>query len=316
MDPSVSKNIITSKCGYKMNINNNHQYISTVLQGYIQEGSNGEISNWLKSNVDQRANIDQFAKMIFEKYPNLNAHHKSQKRYRFCPTNHKEWFLQALFDESFKRHPEKIIASANEMTSTNVSSYPKWKSVVLIEAPKNIAKVVQSDLFKVAFVIGALAASFFACTTAYGAITNSVATNLPFIINNTPIEVIRAGNALLDGVAWVGKRKFQILIGMYLSREAILHLPNIPYVTRVARAIDLWPIVQILFNSPQTIFFFAIDTAINTANFCSSIPANVGNFIKGIGLKEESQRLLVSKKRCNELWKQAAPDLANFQLSQ
>lgn len=256
---------------------------------------------WLQSTQDQSIDvIEEGARVILESYPKLGQH---SLRYRPRKSAYREELAKLIFDVSFASQPQKIIAAAKQAQPKKEAFYPLWKNVCWIKIPKIPAQVFDNKLVKVAITIGVIYFTFKIGYKSYDATTGLVAKGIPLLINHTPLRVIQMGNALMDCKDYILERKLKILLCSWLCHRAILLLPKIPYVTKIANKISIWSLFHLLFCSPQTTFSFLCRTAFSFAVFVWTSCTEMSQFFQKIVKRSENEMMRICKSKAYEVWK-------------
>ena len=195
-----------------------------------------------------------------------------------------------------------MIAAAEQQDPSRSSFYPQWKSVCRIQIPKAIGNTINHPFVKIALTIAALYYTYVTCEAAYHATVKLTARSLPFIINNTPVQIIRLGNMALDLKDYVKKNAFRILFYTWLARAVVLRAPEMPVITPLARQIDLWAVWSLLIPKPSTIFEFLTQNSFNAAFFTWEVCTHAGEFINGRVEQAEKERLAICKAKALQVW--------------
>jgi hypothetical protein len=148
--------------------------------------------------------------------------------------------------------------------------------------------------------------TYVTCQAAYHATVDLTTRSLPFIINNTPIQIIRLGNRALDLNDYVRKNVFRILFYTWLARAVVLQAPEMPVITPLARKIDLWAVWNLLVPEPATIFGFLIHNSVDAAFFTWQACTDAGEFINGRVEQAEKERLAICKAKALQVWMSVA----------
>ncbi len=291
-----------------------NRFVSTVVNGFLDsrptEDHNGnKVISWVQDSLFNaavpKADVDNFAAGLLLDFHNSKPS-TSQKRYKFHTLPASEELLKAMFEESFHCAPEILIAEAQREDPSQGSFYPLWKRVCWIQIPKGTAGVLGNILIQIAVTIGVIYLSYVFGKSAYKETTFLfTARFIPFLINNTPIQVIRAGNSILDAKDRIYLLAFPILFFSFIAQQIILLGPQIPYVTAAARNISIWNIMGALYRSPETIFGFLVGTSLDAALFVWKSCNNVSAFFSEIAIKTENERLAMSKAKAYHVWKKA-----------
>lgn len=174
---------------------------------------------------------------------------------------------------------------------------------VLIQIPMLVAGVLNNVLVKVILSVIVLYKSGKACYAAYAATPALIARSMPFIINNTPLALVRTANAVLNLKELAYEGIITILLFSLAGQQIILRLlPEIPHVTPMARRLKIWSVIVLVTNSPQTIFDFAWGTAGNAAIFTWSNCTELANSIEGRARQASDERMAICKAKALQVW--------------
>jgi len=304
-----------------MNITNNQNLIAIVHRGFI---SNPETPESIKQNMkvgdlrslvncnDEGMNV--YASLLLGQCSeaNLNPNNNS-KRYQFTALTNREKLLKLVFEASFHQMPDALITAAQRCDKKSSRFYSYSKNICQIKIPYAIGAITGNTLIKVVVVIATLYPSYLLMHSAYTGTTLLVKRIIPIIVKHTPTFILHRKKDLVHVVNTVTKNWFIVIGCAWIAREIIIRLPNIPYVTTFASKIDLWLIFNILCNSPQTVGEFAIETALNGADFICSQCDLVSAFFNEISRKAESEQLSITKVKTYAVWQKliakAAPEL-------
>jgi hypothetical protein len=250
-----------------------------------------------------RESVDNFAKEILSDFQSVVPKNDS-KRYQFRVLEEREELLKVIFEESFQYEPEPVIAEAQRIKG---SFYPLWKRVCLIHTPKTIGSILGNKLVKIAISVATIYYSYKFGHAAYDRMVRFfTAKGLPFIVNNTPIIVIRSGNRILNGVdnaVDYVRRKIALLFYALVVQEIILRTPNIPYFTAAIRFVNIWGIWKAVTNAPTTLLGFLVIKASSGATFMWDNCSSLGAFFGDVAAGAESDRLAISKSKSYDVWK-------------
>lgn len=236
--------------------------------------------------------------------PTLHTHDSTtdKTRYKFERGTPREEALKALFEQAFQKNSAAVIVAAEQQHPSQSSFYPQWKSVCRIQIPKAIGNTINHPYVKIALTIVALYYTYVTCQAAYHATVELTARSLPFIINNTPVQIIRLGNMALDLKDYVKKNVFRILFYTWLARAVVLRAPEVPVITPLARRVDIWTLWTLLVPKPATIFGFLVQNSIDAAFFTWEVCTHAGQFINGRVEQAEKERLAICKAKALQVW--------------
>lgn len=159
----------------------------------------------------------------------------STKRYQFQTSESKkdkrDLVLTLFFHHAFKTSPRLMIDSAAKADPSK-PFYPLWKRVCCIDLPKTAGNIIGSIPFiAIAMVVSGVCSikMYIHVNTATAIFT---ATRLvPFVINNTPVAVIKLGNLCVSGFSIASTYKFQLFFYLLIAKIAIEILPTIPSIS-------------------------------------------------------------------------------------
>lgn len=217
-----------------MNINELN-YINTVYSCLTlnekQMISQQEFQSLFDKN-SSRDSVEEIASRILPVNRDENAQNvqTSSKRYRFTQTteaiNMREALLGTIFTRCYKRSPMMMSDLAAHVDPSK-KPYPLWKRVCRISLPEAAANCVGNIYFRIALSAAGIFYTFRYVFRAYEATKTFTAAKLvPFVINNVPLPLIRAGNC----VAYIFENKLPILLYLFIAKHAIEFIPNIPRV--------------------------------------------------------------------------------------
>ncbi len=266
-------------------------------------GENVALSKWVQSALDSNSvlnDVEQQAKGLLQEAQSLHVS-TSSKRYRFEQITNREELLTLLFERSFKDNSSEITQEAQNLHPQGSTFYPRGKSICWIHIPNGTALFFGNIV--VQLVVTAVSMYFFYKTgnKAYHQTVHFCSARaLPFIINNTSLKIIRAGNVLLKGRDWVQANKFKILICGYIGKFIVSLGPEIPYVTTLIKSISIY---DIFFGSPATLFSFMWDQSFAMLRFVPSQCSQVSLFFRDVAQRNEEERFAVCRQKSLEIWK-------------
>jgi hypothetical protein len=280
--------------------------INAVGHSFATERSRNTktVLDWIchARNADE-ADLKNFSPQFFDYLQKTNPSTEN-KRYQF--KNHsteREKVLKTVFDVAFVADPDAITAEAEKQNGYKTAAFPRWKKVCWIDIPQNIAVVLNNPIIQIAVTIVVLYQAYHRVKAAHESLKDLIGRALPIIINNTPIEVIRAGNKILDMKDWVRNNVLKTLFYMWLAQRVVLMGPHIPLITPLVRRLDLWSLFNILTNTPQTLATFAWKTALNAGMFTFKTCNQMGEYLQGRVEKATDERLALCKKYSYQAWK-------------
>ena len=181
----------------------------------------------------------------------------------------------------------------------------------MIQLPKVPADIFCNTYFKIALTISALFASIFSIYRAHERISHLFAAKgIPFIINHVPVQIIRAGNAIIGAKEFVWRNYLPIIVVTWLTREGIRRLPEIPYLSAAARSIDLWQLYNRFTSSPQTIFSFALERSTSIIGTVWNTSQEIGQRFRKISSNAEKERNITHRQKSLGVWKNCQVALA------
>lgn len=257
-------------------------YINIVHQGFKE---NPRVSTEAKDQMP----LERLLKLLRTKDENvedfssyIETLHLNEKRYR--QNTEKEKILTQIFNQSFQHDSAAVITAAEKASGTAKSFYPKWKKICWIQLPKSSVDLFSNGFFKTTLMISAVALSIFLARQLF------VDKGIPFIINQIP----RAGNAFKGFI----KEHSFIILSTLLTIKIIKMLPEIPYLSAAARAINVWKVFVIY--SFKIILEISIDSL---RSYSWHIIANVKQRFLRISENAEKDRLMICRQRSFSVWK-------------
>lgn len=253
----------------------------------------------LEKLINLLRNSKENAEEVFASMPStLDTRYREEARFK------RDAVLTWIFKQSFQENPDEIVAAA-ENVSKQVF-YPRWKKVCLIQLPKVSAGIFCNTYFKVALTVSAIFVSVFSIYQAHARVSQLfVAKGIPFIINHIPVQVVRAGNAIIGAKELIWRNRFKVIAIIWLTREGVRRLPEISYLSAAARSIDLWEIAKsiCLFSCPQTLFWFAWDRSFSIIDSVWSTSQEIGQRFRKIFSNAEKERDITYRQKSLEVWK-------------
>lgn len=278
-------------------------YACTILTAGLEESGNISKSirdktfNWLCNRTELGAEeILQSLHTVV--YP------AAKTRYRFPGATKEAELIKAIFEIAFKTAPERVIAKAEEVTENPL--YPVWKRVLWINTPQAISSVLGNPFVKIIISITVI---YYGCVTGYKAYEATLhfvgARVVPFVINNTPLQIIRLFNTSMTLIEQVyNVLTFQVLMGAWIARHIILRGPEIPCVTPIARALNPFTIFFAIYIAPQTVGGFLFTTAWDASTFAWNRCNDMSLFFRDSAQRANAERLASSKQQAYALWVQ------------
>lgn len=248
-------------------------------------------------------NREENAEEIFPHISTPDIRYRKEARFK------RDAVLTWVFNQSFQKNPGRIVATAESLS--NKIFYPKWKEVCLIQLPKVPADIFCNTYFKVALTASAIFVSIFSIYQVHARVSHLFAAKgIPFIINHVPVQVIRAGNAIIGAKEFVWRNYLPIIVVTWLIREGIGRLPEIPYLSAAARSIDLRQLYNRFTSSPQTIFWFALERSISVISSVWGVSQNIGQRFRKISSNAEKERDIAYRQKSLGVWKNCQVALA------
>jgi hypothetical protein len=248
-------------------------------------------------------NREENAEEVFARVSTQDIRYREEARFK------RDSILTWIFNQSFQKNPGRVVACA-ENVSKQVF-YPKWKEVCLIQLPKVPADIFCNTYFKIALTISAIFVSVFSIYQAHARVSHLFAAKgIPFIINHVPVQVIRAGNAIIGAKEFIWKNPLKIIAAVWLTREGVRLLPEIPYLSAAARSIDLWQLYKRFTSSPQTIFWFALESSISVIGSVWGTSQEIGQRFHKISSNVEKERNITYRQKSLRVWKNCQVALA------
>jgi len=293
-----------------------YNYVSTVYNNFLDNPevpSNStlrsqvidffiEVLNKDKGNCKK---AEALASKILSDFPNIKPG-SSKKRYQLGVTSNRDTLLKHIFDHSFRYNADSHIAAAELLDKEDGgkgSFYPAWKKVCWIQIPTVTANVVGSTLFRIAVSIYVLTVSYTVLHQVSAATTLFVSAKaLPFFINNTPLVIIRGVNALIAAREAVVEYAITTIIGVFIIQSVLRCLPEIPYVTRVAREIHVLAVINWVFFAPASLGWFVFLRSVDAGIFVWNSFGTVSDSIRRIAQIEDNIRLSECKSKAYEVW--------------
>lgn len=258
----------------------------------------------LEKLINLLRNSEENAEEVFASMPSTR-----DTRYREEARFKRDTVLTWIFNQSFQRSPTKVVAAAENVSKQTF--YPKWKKVCLIQLPKVPAAMFCNTCFKVALTASAIFVSIFSIYQVHARVSELFAAKgIPFIINHVPVQVIRAGNAIIGAKELIWGNPLKVLAIIWLTKEGIIRLlPEIPYLSTAARSIDLWEIYNGL-SSSQTIFWFALGKSFSVIGSVWNTSQEIGQRFRKISNNAEKERNITYRQKSLEVWKNCQVALA------
>lgn len=274
---------------------------------YAVSSPNPQYAEFVKNALNPSANANQvesIATHILKQLGEDNTTTGQDKRYKFAKgMTGREQVLTILFDRAFKSHSTAVIAAARQVYPSQPSFYSRWKAVCWIQIPERTSIVVKSLFMKIALTICTIYSSWIVGKAAYKTSIEFTQRCLPFIINNTPVQVIRFSNNLLEMKSYIRSNIALICLCAWVAQRIILRGPRIPFLTSFMEKINLWEIFCVARNSPTTIGAFFAERSVDFAKFAVNLCTDVGNFLEAKSEQAKKERDVICKTKSFAVWK-------------
>ena len=295
----------------------NYSYIISVVDNFtLNLNSNTTkkietqlVLEWLQ-NSHNPIDREIAAEKILISYPKLN-HATNTKRYNPITVSKTETLARIIFERGFKQNPESLINALEQDPSNNKKPfYSKLNKATLIKLLKGGAYISNHTLFRSVVAISTIALSCWIGYQAYESLSQFIVTRgIPFVINHTPLAVVRACNLILDTTDWLLNYKYEILLVSFIAQRIILALPPIPRITETARNISFMSIFKFFWNGPQTLFWFLLDSGIGISRFATSSCTQFSNSLNSVARTYQQKRVNEYYPKVYEAWKVAVSNL-------
>lgn len=276
-------------------IDQKQRYIQTVEMNYfytLRETDN-RIFVWINSLLNKTQDvqeIEEAAKRIFQDFPAL----RNLRRYQSCRTERGE-LLKLIFEESYRHNPDALIAAAQRVESKE-NFYPLWKEYCLIGIPKACGDIFGNEFIKIVLAFALTKNLVPYGNKAFFAIDQCVSKTTQIFIRHGPTQVAQLDTLISQAKQLIFASLpivFDIFIGAALVKFVILKLPEIPYVTKIARKVNLLTAFFFVFGFaavPTVLYYRAQYTVHYTSSYISF-------FLKSISRRAENEKLAICKER-------------------
>ena len=201
-----------------------------------------------------------------------------------------EQIISTLADETGKTFNGLRNDAYSEDAQLRFESYKKEKSLLAAN--------------QVAFAASAIFVSIFSIYQVHARISELFAAKgIPFIINHVPIQVIQFGNTIMGAKDFIWRNRLKVIVVVWLTREGIRRLPEIPYLSAAARSIDIWKVCTRLFSSPQTIFCFALGRSLSVIGSVWNASQEIGQRFRKVSSNAEKEREIAYRQKSLGVWK-------------
>jgi len=217
--------------------------------------------------------------------------------------------MNMIFQRSIVHDFDLIFQRAKKVDPALECSYPLWKRVCYIKLPKIGSAFFGNRLIKLALSVTLVWGSMHLFLMAHEATTQLVAARaIPFLINHTSLQVIRAGNLFISRVEiaanWAFKKPFRTLFYAWLARKVALSLPcRIPLLTATCEQINLFFVVDALFFAPQNIARFAFWEGFNLAVIGWRASRAISKSLKCFADTHQQKNTALCKEKIEKIWK-------------
>lgn len=246
------------------------------------------------------------------------------KRYRFNQANARDKLLNILFENAFAQNPNRIVRGAEQAEDVPTVFYPKWKEVVWVKVPKNLGKVCKNPIFKVAVTVISVFVAYKNLKLAYNSTVNfTTGKLLPFVINNTPIQVMRAGNSVANGFmkvrGAVKNNRFTLLfyalvikgVAHVLSkklnalpenRRNLIEAKILTKTTNFIKKIPLDLVFFILFPSTISATWFCVERSFRAGVSVWKMTDGLANHLQTLSVNNEHYRKELIRSKAYDVW--------------
>lgn len=271
---------------------------SPFIQTVFDLNGQGEINKLTNPNVG----ADEAERVAKQLYSILTAKPTSTKRYQFPPTNssYRDRCLHLIFEKSFAKDPDNIIAAAERLDPAQPSFYPLWKRVCWIQIPKATGAFFNHSVTKWTLCISVGTVIIVVLAVSYAITVELVNRNLvPLVINYAPIQAMRMWNSVAGVVDWIWENPLEILLLSCAIKCVPLFLPN-GRIRNVIRQIDLWEIFVAQRDAVHYFILLECETKmIEVWDACK----NLHYYFDRIAANGEKERQGVCKQRIYTIWK-------------
>lgn len=227
-------------------------------------------------------------------------------RHQFASTlTKREQYLISFFECTYATNSKELFQIFEDRRLFQKrSSYPAWKKVILIRLSNAIANITGSSLFKLVVSVAACYGAAKLSSTSYGRIVKATGYAMPILINNTPLQIIRAGNSLLDLNKYVFNNRIKVLVYTAIAQKIVtLLLPPIPYVTAAMKSISLFKLTEILiFTGVQSTSHFILITSYDSLLFVRSHCNMMSQIFRNFSDRSERERAALCKAEIRTMW--------------
>lgn len=251
-------------------------YFSMI--GEVNKPVIDRLKNWIESlkkcTDGDRGNIELEAQEILN---TINQSDLSTYRYRSYTDN----LLEYMLDRGFKIAHDDI-QNASE-AFLHYSLYNKCRKIVNIKIPSVIGNVAGHLLTRSVVVISTFVVSIWFSWRYYGAayeFTNKII--IPYCIDNAPDVVLKIGRA----VNYIYKNPLKSMLVLWLFRETIKKLPEIPHFSKCVENIDIEKIYNYI-TRLDSFLCIIIQPILTVALSGNSICSFVANELKEFSRQNE-----------------------------
>ncbi len=270
--------------------------------------------NFIRRALDPKHNKDEVIdRLALEILNRPGAQSGNTKRYKFGIEHqytNREKALLRIFKEVFDADPVGITAVVQQENPSLLRPYPFWKEVFHIRIPEVVSSVFNHSGVKLALTIVMVCEMWAVSWAAYSATAVLTRSWTSFIINHTPIQVVRFGNALFDLRYYVIENVVIALIYLSIANLLIEVLSfreiRIPLITSLARKIQLTYILEIATNLcfPKTILDVLVGQSWNILFLTRGTCDNFSKLLQNRVVEPaKAERLAACKDRALQAWK-------------
>lgn len=262
-----------------------------------------EFSQNLRNKSLKKRDLDSFAKSCIDTYQQTHTT-KNALRYRFKRLSSTEELLELVFEHAFQRKPDVVIAAAERVD--RVSFYPKWKHVCWIKAPGVVGSVLGGRAFKLVVASAAFFLSLHAGYRAYYLVEHLLkARAIPLLINKASLHVIKAINAVWNGIIWVKENRLKIIVYAAIIRSVSKYGPRLPYIQERINNLSNRIISLCWYVYPQHVSPFLLGRAIRIATEGNEYINSLAALFTDAANRQKEVRLAICKEKAYITWKTA-----------
>lgn len=286
------------------------EFRSVVVENFLyskentNQGATNKITDWLVVDVPQQTiqESEEGAKQITANYE-IARSGTNTKRYGFEQLSSRDTLLKYLLGNAYRHDAEAVIYRANRLDPTIQPITARVRKVFAIHLPKGLGVVLHNPVFKIAATIASVYFTWKYSLAAYTYTTDLMQKKIiPFAINNLPEQFFQGVNKVIDVKEYIWNNWLSVLFYTWLTREVIIRLPNIPYITATARTINIASLFWMIMGAPETIYYFAYYKARDAAVFTWTQCNQMGSFMHSVADDNAKERLARCEEKINTLW--------------